>query len=171
VRRAILMVVATMSLLGTNAMADDFVFSINGGFGTVTGEIIGLQNNATGSATEVVITSYPTSFGSILNLIATDWTDQLANIFTVTNGAITEAEFFALDTDDANTPQLLFLPPDVGQLQNNLDVLLGPLTFAATPVPEPFAWVLLLTVMLAVAIVKRSRRTDGLNDPATRMKS
>jgi hypothetical protein len=49
-RRAILMVVATMSLLGTNAMADNFIFSVTGGAGTVSGEIIGLQNNATGSA-------------------------------------------------------------------------------------------------------------------------
>ena len=58
-RRAILMVVATVYLLGTNAMADNFTFSFTGVAGTVTGEITGLQNNATGSATEVLITSYP----------------------------------------------------------------------------------------------------------------
>jgi hypothetical protein len=49
-RRAILMAVATMSLLGADAMADNFTFSFTGttgtgATGTVTGEIFGLRHS------------------------------------------------------------------------------------------------------------------------------
>jgi hypothetical protein len=73
-----------MSLLGTNAMADNFTFSFTDqGVGTVTGEIFGLQNNATSPATEVLITSYPsTILGTIPVLDATQWTDVMDNTFT-----------------------------------------------------------------------------------------
>jgi hypothetical protein len=166
-RRAILMVVATMSLLGTNAMADSFVFSFTGGGGTVTGEIMGLQNNATGSATEVLITSYPASLGSIPDLIVTDWAAQVLNSFTETNGVVTDAQYFAQDSD-LPFPSM-FISAGIGEIITVNASIRGPITFAAAPVPEPSAWSLLLTVMLAVAIVKRSRRTHGLHDPATLM--
>jgi hypothetical protein len=95
-RCAILMAVATMSLLGANAMADNFTFSFTDPLlGTVTGEIFGLKNNATGSATEVLITSYPASLGTISDLVVTDWSDQTGNFFTETNGSITAPVFRA----------------------------------------------------------------------------
>jgi hypothetical protein len=168
-RRAILMVVATMSMLGTNAMADDFIFSFSDATGTVTGEIFGLQNNATGSATEVIITSFPASLGSIPDLIVTDWAVQVFNLFTETNGVVTDAQFFAQD-DDLPFPSM-FISAGIGEIitVNPNPGISGPITFAPAPVPEPSAWIFLLTVMLAVAIVKRSRRTHGLDDPATRM--
>jgi hypothetical protein len=170
-RRAVLMAVATMSLLGASAMADDFTFSFTDATGTVTGEIFGLQNNATGSATEVLITSYPASLGSIQDLIATDW-DVVDNDFTETNGVLLGAGFVAEDTHDPLEPTLIL---EGGANLYTNDGTVGPITaitFAPAPVPEPFSWFLLLTVMLAVAIVKRSRRrTDGLDDQATRMRS
>ena len=70
-RHAFLMAVATMSLLGADAMADNFTFSFTGttgtgATGTVTGEIFpDLQNDGmVHAATEVLITSYPASFRS-----------------------------------------------------------------------------------------------------------
>ena len=122
--------------------------------GTVTGEIFGLQNNATGPATEVLIDSYPASLGVISDLIATDWSAQIFNTFTETNGQISTEQFEARDM--TSPLPLLTLQFGMGDLQTRDGEFTGPLTFA--PVPEPFAWILLLTVMLAVAIVKRSRR-------------
>ena len=90
-RRTILMVVATMSLLGTNAMADNFTFSFGTGANTVTGEIFGLKNDGVAHpATEVLITSYPASLlGTIPDLDATQWDDLGDNLFTEVNGKIT----------------------------------------------------------------------------------
>jgi hypothetical protein len=168
-KRAILMAVATMSLLGTNAMADNFTFSFNTGANTVTGEIFGLNNNGTAApATEVLITSYPPIFGTIPDLVATNWTTQLHNSFTETGGDVTAAAFLAEESSPA--VELDFSLAQ-GLLEKGDHQLQGAITFTPAPVPEPFAWILLATVMLAIAIVKRSRRTDGLNDTATRMRS
>jgi hypothetical protein len=62
-------------------------------------------------------------------------------------------------------------PGVISLMTSNNVIAFGPVTYVPATVPEPSAWILFLTVMLAVAIVKRSRRTDGLNDPAPRMKS
>jgi hypothetical protein len=167
------MVIATMSLLGANAMADNFTFSFADGVGTVTGEIFGLQNNKTSSATEVLITSYPASFGALKDPIATDWIVSF-NSFTEASGAITDDNFFAsLDSStDPLTPELAFDSSiNSGKLLGTLVNVVGAPTFDLAAVPEPSAWILLLTVMLAAAIVKRSRRTDGLKYAATRMRS
>jgi hypothetical protein len=122
------MVVATMSLLGTNAMADNFIFSFSDAAGTVTGEITGLQNNATGSATKVLITSYPALLGSIPDLIATDWAGQFLNSFTETNGVITDAQFFAQDFD-LPFPSM-FLAAGSGQIITVDSSISGPITRA-----------------------------------------
>jgi hypothetical protein len=138
--------VATMSLLGVNAIADNFTFSFTDPTGTVTGEIFGLHNNATSSATEVLITSYPASLGSIKDLIATDWDAQVDNDFTETNGAIAGAGFLAEATHDPLEPTLEI---DIAAVLSTNDSAVGPttFTFAPAPVPEPFSWILLLTVM------------------------
>lgn len=169
-RRAFLMAVATMSLLGADAMADNFTFSFTGttgtgATGTVTGEIFGLQNDGmVHAATEVLITSYPASFGVISDLIATDWSDQMTNEFTETGGKLTGAEYGAQDNgvpSDPLTPFLvLSIPPTPSLLATTKGSLLAPATFSA--VPEPSAWILLLSVMLAAAIIKRSRRHPHL---------
>jgi hypothetical protein len=155
-RRAVLMAVTTLSLLGANAMADDFTFSITDPtVGTVTGEIFGLQNDgAYHPATEVLITSAPASFGSF-DPIATDWSIQDVNSFQETNGVITDWSFLALSSTVSGYPDLsIFVPSFFDTDSNSIE---APVTFA--PVPEPFAWFLLLTVVFAAAIVKRSRRT------------
>jgi hypothetical protein len=48
------------------ASADDFSFSFTNDIGnvagTVTGEILGLTDNSTGAATDVIIESFPSAF-------------------------------------------------------------------------------------------------------------
>jgi hypothetical protein len=81
----------------------DFMFSFTGTAppgivaGTVTGEIFGLTNNATGPASNVVLDSYPAELGFPTPPL-TIFTDVNPNSFTVTDDAITAASFRALDT-------------------------------------------------------------------------
>jgi hypothetical protein len=164
-RRAVLMAVATMSLFGVNAMADNFTFSFTDPTnGTVTGEIFGLQNDGMyHPATEVLITSAPASFGSF-DPIATNWDVQDANSFQETGGVITVANFLASYNTVSGYPELSLLPNITSSgitesfFITDSDGIGGVISFA--PVPEPSAWFLLLTVIPAVAIVKRSRRTS-----------
>jgi hypothetical protein len=82
--------------------ADDFTFSFTNTIGnipgTVTGEILGLTNNATSPAAEVLITSFPSGLNSILGsapIIASLWAIQYENAFTETGGVVTGGGFFA----------------------------------------------------------------------------
>jgi hypothetical protein len=176
-KRAVLMAVATMSLLGVNAKADNFTFSFSQpGVGTVTGEIFGLQDDgAYHPATEVLITSAPASFEFYPVLpfdpIATDWDQQNYNTFQETGGVITDGDFIATSTGVVGLA-IAVLSIYSGSFYTDApdalfdDGIYGTATFA--PVPEPFAWFLLLTVMLAVAIVKK--KPAFLADPVTRMR-
>jgi hypothetical protein len=87
-----------------NARADDFTFSFTNNVGsvagTVTGEIFGLTNNSTSAASEVIIDSYPTFPSNPSNLgpapiDVTAWADQIYNLFTESDGAITYDVFTA----------------------------------------------------------------------------
>jgi hypothetical protein len=68
--------------------------------GTFSGEIFGLTNNATSSATSVLVTSFPAGLDSLLPapVNATSWDQQVQNSFTVTNGQITGGGFWAQQT-------------------------------------------------------------------------
>ena len=94
----------TLMLSASSAKADDFTFSFGNTVGdvsgTVTGEIIGLTNNSTSSATEVLITSYPVGLNSIFGnpIDASLWDQQFQNSFTEVGGELTGGSFWAQDT-------------------------------------------------------------------------
>jgi len=94
----------TLMLSASSARADDFTFSFSNTVGdvsgTVTGEIIGLTNNSTSSATEVLITSYPVGLDSIFSnpVNASLWDQQYQNSFTEVGGELTGGSFWAQDT-------------------------------------------------------------------------
>jgi hypothetical protein len=95
------------------ARADNFSFSFTNAFsgpgyvsGTVTGEIIGLTNNSTGPAAQVIITSFPAGLNSVLGsgpINAMLWAHVYQNSFTETNGMVTGGGFWAQDTIGSNT--------------------------------------------------------------------
>ncbi len=100
-------------------------------------------------------------------------------VFDLTSSTIWNPAFVTASggtTEDAEAALLVGLADNQAYLDIHTSAFVngeirGFLAALPAPVPEPRAWVLLLPVMLAVAIVKRSRRTDGLDDPATRMRS
>jgi hypothetical protein len=93
------------------ASADDFSFSftndIGNVVGTVTGEILGLTDNSTGAATDVIIESFPSALSADLNssytapidLFAFPWFSTASDTFTETDGEITAADFGVDDGD------------------------------------------------------------------------
>ena len=90
-------------LFGTYAMADNFYFSFTNTWGTVngtvTGEIVGLTNNATGPASQVIIMTYPSGLSPFeaAPFDAQSWSGQYGNLFTESAGQITGAMFAAND--------------------------------------------------------------------------
>ncbi len=99
----IAMAVLPLILSGGTARAGglNFDFSITNTqgnvSGTVTGEIIGLADNATSAAAEVIILSFPSGRDSLYSppIDATTWTHQIDNSFTVENGQVVAADFYA----------------------------------------------------------------------------
>jgi hypothetical protein len=93
----------------TPAQALDFSFSFGNTSGpisgTVAGRVIGLVDNTTGSASQVVIDSFPAGLEGTPNngLIATNWSGQVENSFTVTSGNITSGVFAALEEGGNDT--------------------------------------------------------------------
>jgi hypothetical protein len=82
--------------------ADDFTFSFTNTdgnvSGVVTGEILGLTDNTTGPAAQVLIESYPAAIASIIGpgpINAMQLADQLVNSFTEAGGVVTAASFAA----------------------------------------------------------------------------
>jgi hypothetical protein len=77
----------------------DFMFSFSNTVGnvngTVTGEIFGLTDNATGPASNVVVDGYPAGLGLPTPPI-TVFMMQNPNIFTVSNATVTAADFLAV---------------------------------------------------------------------------
>jgi len=160
-RRALFMVVAVIGMLSPNAKADIVLhFSFSSGAGTVTGDIYGLTDNVLSSASKVLITSIPAAFAPLAEPDATKWATQLANtfVFDFSNDVCTICVFQALESFPPTGPAL-FIGPTDATFWSGVP-LTGPITFTSTP--EPSTWVLLLSVMLAVAILIRSRRRDGV---------
>jgi hypothetical protein len=159
----------------THAGPLDFMFSFTGTVppgsvaGTVTGEIFGLTNNASGSASNVVIDSYPAGLG-LPTPPLTIFSNITSNSFTVMNNAITDADYFAFDAADL-IGLLINFPTAKGQnlneLENlgttanntvNLDGLAG-ITFTLVPsVPEPASVTLLATALALLWPLRRRGR-------------
>jgi len=103
---AITAVVLALTVACSTAKADSFTFTFSndpttGNFsGTVTGEIIGLVNNSTSAATDIIITSFPTglntsgTYTTPIDVFA--WTGGSVgeNSFTETGGVITSGGFW-----------------------------------------------------------------------------
>jgi hypothetical protein len=95
-------------IAATSANAEQFTFSMTGAGsvpGTITGVIdlsfVGPGGSGTGAASSVTLTSFPGGFGSFSGgNVVTSWADQIANSFTVTAGAITSDNFYALTGGD-----------------------------------------------------------------------
>ncbi len=147
--------VAAMLTLSPPASALTFDFSFTNGAGgdvpgTVTGEIVGLTDNATSAALAVYITSSPSALGfsfppseNILSDPGCCVVPPSKNFFTVTNGvltavnftadiALTNGDFVELALDSALPEYLLdlFIPPGISN-----DVVSPSASFVATPIP------------------------------------
>lgn len=90
----------------TSASAADFLFSFSNDVGNVsgmvTGEVFGLTDNATSSATSVLIYTWPAALIPAGNestypapIDATSWSFQDGNSFTVVGGVVTSGAFHA----------------------------------------------------------------------------
>jgi hypothetical protein len=143
-------------LLPGSLWADDFTFSFTNAVGpvsgTVTGEILGLTNNATSAASEVIIASLPAPLAAadlVLSnppINATTWAVQGLNVFTETSGIITSADFFAAPAHPTdNNLEICFNAcnsttfatlgfPGEAVIANARTMSFSPL---ASPVPEP----------------------------------
>jgi hypothetical protein len=186
-------VIVGIVLLGTYAKADNFYFSFTDTtgagyvFGTVTGEIEGLTNNATGPAAEVLLLSFPTAVlylpGSVppgvpplFECPSTSavcdvslWYSQefgfSPNIFTETNGLIT---YFDFNSFSFNADFIFGLEDGGGFLSLNTDESsVGSqevVFYPPGPVPEPTSVILMLTVLVGLAFVARMRMARTNND-------
>jgi hypothetical protein len=95
---------------------------------TVTGSIYGLVDNSTSSATSVVVTSVSdNNFAAVLGFNLLNVENQIHNSFTVTNGAITNASYYAYGLQNPSTYPyiglLLGTQPGFGGNYNYLDVI------------------------------------------------
>jgi hypothetical protein len=102
---SLLLLVCSASM--TNATTLNFQFSFSTtkvcGYcgeisGTVTGRIIGLADNNTGPASQVLIDGFPTGLNSIYGsgpIDATLWANQIANSFTTSGGNVVDGQFLA----------------------------------------------------------------------------
>jgi len=130
-----------MSLTATQAHALTFDFSfadLEGGTGLVSGYISGLDNNSTGPATSVVVTSAGISGTYPITMYAAG---ASGNTFTVVNDAITSYSFSFFTTSPALEFSLLPGDDSLGiGTQFTLNENSNDTTFtlvADTTVPEP----------------------------------
>jgi hypothetical protein len=145
----------------------DFTFSfsnVNGSVpGTVTGEIFGLTDNASGPASMVELLTYP------MNLEPPDPpqfmdTDVTQNFFTVTDEEITLAEYAASDDSELlllniNIDHRNFLSNLVSFLVlSNSNGFDGVTYTLATTIPEPASVTLLATALALLWPLRRRRR-------------
>ena len=151
------------------AQADDFSFSftntVGNVAGTVTGEILGLTDNSTGPAAQVIIESFPAGLNSVLGsapIDVTSWT-VFNNSFTETGGQVVFADFDAeTGVGTSNFGGFEFNPVSGG---SNL-TLDGNQAFHVTtfgglpadnfaPVPEPSSLGLAIAAVGLIATLKR----------------
>lgn len=173
---------------GTASRAADFIFSFgtdptdpviyNAVPGTVTGRILGLPDDGSGAALQVLIDSYSPDGTLSYPVNATAFFSQFENSFTVDGGVIIAAAFRA-DND--------FISPSFDRLYFNIPIYdtggtnyaslgsnngtsiwnnqgLGGITFTRIDgaVPEPGTWALLLLGFGAVGSVLRRRKAVAI---------
>ena len=104
--------------------------------GTVTGEIDGLQDNATGPATAVFINSSPAFFGFTNFSVPLPGPGNGVNSFTVTSGMIVDTNpavpFFESDFGSSGT---FFVLHTLSTLSLDFFQTTGPTTYSSVPGP------------------------------------
>jgi hypothetical protein len=125
----------------------DFKFSFQGAvtgniLGTVTGEIFGLMDNATGPASNVIVDSYPAALKLPAPPLTIGRID--VNSFTVSSGVVTNAAFHGASADDFASALLELnlnlenlLASRVTGLELNNFLGLNGIQFSPIPVPGP----------------------------------
>ena len=146
---------------GAQAAPLNFLFSITGGTsnpGTVTGEIFGLQNNATGAATDVQVFT-ATGITAPSPIIDFGAASTGGDSFTVANGVLTNdmygennGNYSLFLNDSAN----LFTKVSGSTNIGNSSGFAGA-TYTAAPVPEPVSMSAL--GLSAMALLGRRRIT------------
>jgi hypothetical protein len=135
--------------------------------GTVTGEITGLADNSLTSATNVFIDSFPSALGLSLTTPFDTIGDSAINNFTVSNGQITAASYFAVGvgsyTFGINRINGNFLAGPGGLSGPGGEVFNGNgfagVTFTAVPtVPEPATWAMMLLGFAGLGFAFRQSR-------------
>lgn len=188
---------ATTAAAATPAMAVDINFTFSDGAttqffsrthvaGTVTGTLYGLVDNATSLPTSFAITASPDGLnfaeGSFSVFNSADSTG-----FTLTNGLITGANFFANFDDSANVRQQLRLnctssvacggtAAGLNSLINNFTALskgtgnqLGfpgatySAVTATSAVPEPATWGMMILGFSAMGLMMRRRQKEAVS--------
>jgi len=179
---AVAVAVASALLFAQPAKASpifDFSFVVTGGSagsGVVTGEILGLTNNATSAATDVVITSMPGRAPGYVPALPIDvfatLSDLEHNSFTVSDGEITSGAFIAFfgpggqdrlqlepGTGDLGFPgSVSFQDPE--NLMNSwsaLDSGPSPVSYSAVQTPEPSSLVVVGMALSGLTMVRCRR--------------
>jgi hypothetical protein len=174
-------------MLPGSLRADNFTFSFTNTIGNVSGtvsvEIMGLTNNATGPASQVILLGYPASLDpqvAAAGTNVTNWGFQIANLFTETSGVLVGEDFVASNIAGGTVEALLLdniTPPPVSSPLNPspIDFLgYGPLFAPANPLPfvkavetvppiagattpEPTSKLLFVTGLLGLVLVVRRK--------------
>jgi len=168
------------SLVSSNAaraLTFDFSFTNNVGnvSGTVTGEIVGLVNNTTSSATAVDILTWPAGLIPLSSqpfytspIDATTWASQFVNTFTVVNGNLVASDFHADNSTGVSTLDRLFInsgPCSSGptcsflSLGSNDSLYVWQGSTTATPIPA--ALPLFATGLGVMGFIARRRKKNG----------
>ena len=178
-------VAAALVCTGTASQAADFYFSFgtdttdpsvtNGFAGTVTGRILGLPDDGTGGALQVLIDSYSPNGSLTFPIDANTWlfSSDYQNSFTVENGTIVAALFrnddFTFGGDDqfmvnillgngGGTNYVSLDSNNASSIWNNQGFAGVTFTRIDAAVPEPGTWALMLLGFGAAGVALRSRR-------------
>jgi PEP-CTERM motif-containing protein len=178
----ILMTAAVVAPQNANALAFFFSFTNDVGnvSGTVTGEVFGLTNNSTSSATLVELLSWPSGLVPSANqsfyvppINVTSWATQDINTFTVLDGQVTSGSFHADNSNSVSDLDRLYLNAGTCTSGPSCSFLsLGSndgqyvwhgvdgttFTTAISAVPEPSTWAMLLIGFAGVGFMAYRRK-------------